>query len=128
MIAVGVSAIACATGETADDADVAESAMAEAKAASFSNPQPVTIVGYDQDAMEPFLTRDGNFLFFNNSNDPHVDTNLYWASKVDDLTFQFQGEIRGVNSTALDGVASMDVSDNFYFISTRSYDATWSTI
>jgi hypothetical protein len=41
--------------------------------------------------MEPFLTRDGNFLFFNNSNDPKVDTNLFWASRIDDLTFSASG-------------------------------------
>ena len=111
------------------EADQAESdAMAEAKAATFSNPQPVTISGYNQDAMEPFLTRDGNFLFFNNSNASNVDTNLFWATRVDDLTFQFQGEIGGVNSTSLDAVASMDLSNNFYFVSTRSYDSTLSTI
>lgn len=100
---------------------------AEAKA-TFSNPQSVMITGYSQDAMEPFITRDGSLLFFNNSNAPNVDTNLFWATKVDDLTFQFQGEIGGVNSTSLDAVASMDLSNNFYFVSTRSYDTTLSTI
>ncbi len=34
----------------------------------FTNPQPVTIEGYSQDAMEPFISPDGNYLFFNNSN------------------------------------------------------------
>ena len=103
-------------------------AMAEAKAATFSNPQSVTINGYNQDAMEPFISRDGNFLFFNNSNAPTVDTNLFWATRVDDLTFQFQGEIGGVNSSALDAVASMDLRNNFYFVSTRSYATSLSTI
>ncbi|MGO9604137.1 MAG: hypothetical protein ACLQAT_12185 [Candidatus Binataceae bacterium] len=111
--------------ETSSEVEVAQ---AKAKAAAFANPQAVTIVGYSEDAMEPFLTRDGNFLFFNNSNDPSVDTNLFWASKIDDLTFQYQGEIGGVNSTALDAVASMDLNDTFYFISTRSYSTTASTI
>ena len=101
---------------------------AEAKAASFTNLQAVTITGNRQDAMEPFLTRDDKVLFFNNSNAPMVDTNLFWATKVDDLTFQLQGEIGGVNGPALDAVASMDLSNNFYFVSTRSYDMTLSTI
>ncbi len=100
----------------------------EAAAEGFSAPQPVTIAGYSQDAIEPFLARDGSLLFFNNSNDPAVNTNLYWASKIDDLTFQFRGEIGGVNTTALDAVASMDLGGNFYFVSTRSYDATLATI
>jgi hypothetical protein len=42
--------------------------------AEFANPQRVTIRGYSDDAMEPFLTRDDKYLFFNNSNDPQVNT------------------------------------------------------
>ena len=64
----------------------------------FTNPQPVTIEGYSQDAMEPFISPDGNYLFFNNSNSL-PQTNLYYATRIDDLTFQFQGEIGGANAT-----------------------------
>jgi len=108
--------------------EAAEIRMTQATAAAFSNPEPVNIVGYGQDAMEPFLTRDGTTLFFNSSNAPGADTNLFWASRIDDVTFRFRGEIAGANSAALDAVASMDLAGNFYFISTRSYDATLSTI
>jgi WD40-like Beta Propeller Repeat len=95
----------------------------------FTNPQPVTIVGYSQDAMEPFVSPDGNYLFFNNSNAPTVDTNLYYATRIDDVTFQLQGEIGEVNSTALDAVASMDRNGTFYFVSTRNYvSPTFATV
>jgi WD40 repeat protein len=96
----------------------------------FTNPQPVTIVGYSQDAMEPFISPDGKYLFFNSSNNPPAGTytNLYYATYINDVTFQFVGEISGVNTTALDAVASMDVNNTFYFISTRSYSQTLSTI
>jgi hypothetical protein len=94
----------------------------------FANPQRVTIRGYDGEAMEPFLSRDGSVLFFNNLNDPKVNTDLYWAERVDDVTFQFKGEVRGVNTPALEGVASMDRDGMFYFVSTRSYDQTASTL
>jgi Tol biopolymer transport system component len=94
----------------------------------FANPQPVQITGYSGEAMEPFLSRDGKLLFFNNSNDPHVNTNLHWATRVDDLTFQYKGELQGVNTNALEGVASMDRNNVFYFVSNRSYDQTASTI
>jgi hypothetical protein len=93
----------------------------------FTNPELVTILGYNSDSMEPFISRDGSILFFNNSNSS-PDTNLFWATRVDDLTFQFEGEVGGVNSTALDAVASMDNANNFYFVSTRSYPITLSTI
>jgi hypothetical protein len=102
-------------------------AIAKSKFGVFTNPQPVTIEGYTQDAMEPFISPDGDYLFFNNSNGA-PDTNLYYATRIDDLTWQFQGEIGGVNSSALDAVASMDVNNTFYFVSTRSYSETFSTI
>ena len=41
---------------------------------AFGNPQRVTIQGYNDHAMEPFITRDGRYLFFNNLNDPAVNT------------------------------------------------------
>jgi hypothetical protein len=95
---------------------------------TFSQPQQVTIIGYESDSMEPFLSRDGNTLYFNNSNDPSVDTNIHYATRVDDLTFQYEGELAGVNSTSLDGVASIDLNDKFYFVSTRSYEQTLSSL
>jgi hypothetical protein len=78
--------------------------------------------------MEPFLTRDGRYLLFNNRNDPSENTNLHWAERIDELTFSYLGEIPGVNTQALEGVPSMDREGNLYFVSTRSYPQTWSTI
>jgi Tol biopolymer transport system component len=98
------------------------------QSADFANPQRVTILGYSDHAMEPSLSRDGRYLFFNNSNDPAVNTNLHWAERVNDPTFQYRGEIGGVNTSALEGVASMDRNNVFYFISTRSYNQTLSTV
>ena len=95
---------------------------------AFANPQRVTILGYTDHAMEPSISRDGQYLFFNNSNDSSVNTNLHWAERIDDLTFQYRGEIAGVNTTSLEGVASMDRNNVFYFVSTRSYNQTASTL
>ena len=78
----------------------------------------MTIEGYSQDAMEPFISPDGNYLFFNNSNSL-PQTNLYYATRIDDVTFQFQGEIGGANATGLNAVPSMDVNNIFYFVSTQ---------
>jgi hypothetical protein len=41
--------------------------------------------------MEPFVSRDGKFLLFNNSNDPGNDTNLHFARGVDDLHWTYGG-------------------------------------
>ena len=94
----------------------------------FAQPQRVTLQGYSGDAMEPCISPDGQVLFFNNLNSPAVDTNLYYATRVDALTFQYQGAVGGANSTALDAVASLDKAGLFYFISTRSYATTASTV
>jgi hypothetical protein len=93
----------------------------------YSQPEPVTIFDYDDDAMEPFITRDGKFLLFNNSNEA-ANTNLHYAARVNDFTFQYKGEISQANSSALDGVATMDKHNNLYFVSTRSYFQDYSTI
>ena len=95
---------------------------------AFKNPERVEITGYAGDAMEPFLTRDGRYLLFNNRNDPSVDTNIYFAERVDDLHFVFRGEVRGANSKALDGVPSVSRDGTMVFVSTRSYDTTASTL
>jgi len=78
--------------------------------------------------MEPFISKDGQYLFFNNSNDPSVNTDLFYASRVDDQTFTFLGPIPNVDGPELDAVPSLDTLGNFYFVSTRSYSATLSTI
>ena len=78
--------------------------------------------------MEPFLSRDDCYLFFNNSNAPGVNTNLHYALRVDDLTFQYMGEIENVNSEVLDAVASMDAAGNLYFVSLRDYGDTLTSI
>src|SRR5262245_51066407 len=100
----------------------------ESEYTAFSNPERITIRGYSDHAMEPFITRDGRYLFFNNSNDPSVNTNLHYAERINDLTFEYKGEVTGVNTQSLEGVPTMDKDGAFYFVSTRSYKDTLSTI
>ncbi len=105
--------------------------------ANFGNPREVTILGYSGNAMEPFISRDGNVLFFNNLNSASLpdgrrnDTNIHYAIRNDDITFQYMGEVIGANtddiseSNELEGVASIDKNNNFYFLRTIDYlDAT----
>ncbi|WP_296381439.1 hypothetical protein [Winogradskyella sp.] len=90
---------------------------------SFGSEINVTINGLSFDAMEPFLSPDGNYLFFNNLNDGE-NTKLYYATRVNDSTFNYIGELVGTNQTTaphLDAVADMDVNGNFYWTSTRNY-------
>lgn len=94
----------------------------------FRDPRPVTILGYDGHAMEPFLSRDGRLLFFNNRNHPQDQTDLHVAAFRDSLTFEYLGPLVGANSPALDGVPTMDGAATFYFVTTRSYAETLATI
>lgn len=87
----------------------------------FSNEQKVTIVGYDGNAQEPFISKDEKYLFFNSLN-PELEPNtsdIFYAEKIDDLTFEFKGEVQGVNSEFVDATPTMDSNNNFYFVSTR---------
>jgi hypothetical protein len=121
VLLVSFSNLACT-------ADIATSDSHSGRRGEFKDPEAVSILGYDGNAMEPFITRDGRYLFFNNLNDPSVDTKLHYAKRIDYITFEYLGEIRGVNSPKLEGVPTMDLNNNLYFVSTRNYDETLSTI
>lgn len=97
-------------------------------AIEFGQPSKVDVQGYTGNIMEPFISRDGNTLLFNNLNAAPENTNLHWATKINDTTFQYKGEITGVNTPDLDAVATLDNTGNLYFISLRSYATTLSTI
>lgn len=96
--------------------------------ARYENQRPVVIQGYDGDAMEPFLSRDGRALFFNNSNAPGQQTDLHWAERLDDSTFAYRGPVALANSAALDGVVSISADGRFCFISLRSYEETLGSV
>jgi hypothetical protein len=99
-----------------------------ARAAEFSNPEPVEIVGYTGHAMEPFISHDGRYLLFNNLNDPRENTDLHWAERITATSFRYGGKVEGANTKALEGVPTLDRNGMLYFVSTRSYGETLSTI
>jgi hypothetical protein len=108
---------ACAGGGLVPPQPAAPAAVAPYTA--FGPPQLVTIRHYGGDAMEPFITRDGRYLLFNNRNDPRADTSLHVALRMDDLTFDYRGRLDGADSPALDGVPSTDREGRVFFISAR---------
>lgn len=102
---------------------------AERVDSTFRAPQRVTIRGYGGVTMEPFVTREGRWLLFNNANDPAEATELHYARLVDPLTAEYRGSLRGANAAgALDGVPTVDRDGTLYFVSTRSYATTLSTL
>ncbi len=83
----------------------------------------VHIEGLAFDAMEPFISLDENTLYFNSLN-AGGNTNLYYASRINDSTFSFNGLLGGTYDDSpdhLDGVASLDSLNNFFWVSLRNY-------
>ena len=90
---------------------------------TFGPEIPVNFISVNFDAMEPHLSPDGNALFFNSLNDG-ITTSLFYGGKINDSTFSLIGQVPIVNQTItprLDGVASVDTANNFYWVSTRNY-------
>jgi hypothetical protein len=94
----------------------------------YVRPEPASIEGYDGSAMEPFISPDGQYLFFNNENDPRVNTNLHFAERTGKHSFHYLGELPGVNSEVLDAAASLDEAGHFYFTTLRDYGRTMYSI
>ena len=101
---------------------------AQQSAIEFTVPVKVIVTGYNGNMMEPFMSRDGNTLLFNNLNAAPENTNLHWATRMNDSTFEYKGEVTGVNTTDLEGVPSLDQAGELYFVSTRNYVTTLSTL
>ncbi len=88
----------------------------------FQGPRRVAILGYQGSAMEPFISCDGRHLFFNSSNDPAAETDVFFAENVGTDSFRLVGAVPGANEPlVLDGVPSMDAQGTLFFTSTRSY-------
>jgi hypothetical protein len=94
----------------------------------YVKPERVSIEGYDGSAMEPFISPDGRYLFFNNENDPRVNTNIHFAERTGKLSFRYLGELPGANSQVLDAAPSLDKAGHFYFTTVRDYDRTMNSI
>ncbi|HEY9787207.1 MAG TPA: hypothetical protein V6D17_17590 [Candidatus Obscuribacterales bacterium] len=88
----------------------------------YGPPAAVKIDGYDGDCMEPFVSGDGNYLFFNNSNDPLEQTHIHMARRTGRTTYRYLGLVSGTISQAKDMAPTIDAVGRFYFTSTRSYD------
>ncbi|MBE0673685.1 MAG: PD40 domain-containing protein, partial [Bacteroidales bacterium] len=90
---------------------------------TFGSEIKVNITGLTFDAMEPFISPDGNTLFFNSLNSGG-NTNLYYATKVNDSLFAYAGLVNGTydpSPSHLDAVASLDSLNNFFWTSLRDY-------
>jgi hypothetical protein len=130
LSAYALFAFACCCGALGDGDPGVDAGMPEGcEPPPFGRARRVEITGWSGDAMEPFVTRDGRFLFFNTRDRPLPDDmDLHLADRVGDHAFAYRGPLAGANSRALDGVASTDDSGAFYFVSLRSYDDSLASV
>lgn len=61
----------------------------------FGQPTKVDVKGYSGNIMEPFLSRDCNILLFNNLNAAPENTNLHWATVINDSAFSTRAKLEG---------------------------------
>ena len=86
---------------------------------AFGNPELVTVTGYSGDIMEPFISRDGTTLFFNNNGS---NKDIYYATYVNATTFNYVGPISAINTSFVEGTPTLDVNNKFYYVSTANYN------
>ncbi len=99
------------------------SSKAESSIDLYGAPQIVAIAGYDDECMEPCVTGDGQYLFYNNSNEDKADTHIHFARRVGPLRYKHLGILPGAHSMkGKDMAPSIDKQGNFYYTCTRTYD------
>lgn len=96
----------------------------QSKEKTFANPQLVGIIGYPtnsfKNVQEPFISRDGQYLFFNTAGIENEKDLLFAKWDVNQSSFVFQGEIQDVNTpNDLEGNPTMDAYSNFFYINNR---------
>lgn len=96
----------------------------------FGPEKKVTITGITHDAMEPFISADAQTIYFNSLNSGG-NTNLYYATRVNDTTFTYQGLVGNTLDLApshLDAVPSVDMNSRFFWVSLRDYPTIYENL
>jgi hypothetical protein len=86
---------------------------------AFTNPERVAVVGLSGDAMEPFVSRDGVYLFFNTSG---ANKDIFYAALINATTAQLQGPIASINTPAVEGTPATDAQGRFFYVTTANYN------
>lgn len=115
---------ACAVAQILDPAATlpVDSGAQEKSSSLYESPQPVSIDGYNDECMEPFITGDGRYLLFNNSNSPFVDTHIHICKRLGENSFKHLGLLSGSVSKSKDMAPTIDADGHLYFTTLRSFD------
>lgn len=99
-----------------------DSNLPEKATTLYEDPQPTRIDGYDEDCMEPFITGDGNYLLFNNSNSPFVDTHIHLCKRIGENHFRHLGLLSGSVSKSKDMAPTIDADGHLFYTCLLSYE------
>lgn len=99
-----------------------DSGAMERETKLYENPQPVSIDGYNDDCMEPFITGDGRYLLFNNSNSALADTHIHLCKRIEKNHFRHMGILSGSKSKSKDMAPTIDADGNLFYTCLISYD------
>lgn len=94
----------------------------------FHMPTEIIILGYEGNAMEPFISSDGQILFFNNPTENNKSGDIHYAELINKVTFDYMGLVQGVNTDEFEGAPSMDAAGNFYYTSLITYQQNFLSI
>lgn len=94
----------------------------------FRKVEQVQISGYSETAMEPLVSPDGRYLFYNNSNEAGTKTRIHFARRLAANKFQYIGILEGSQSDSKDMAPAMDDNGTMYFTSVRDYEKTLKTL
>lgn len=92
----------------------------------WTNEELITLRGYTGNAMEIGISPDGEYLLFNDKMAPNKD--MHWATRIDDLTYQYKGKVRNTVTPVVDGTPSFDSKGNIYFTTLKTYSSDFKSI
>lgn len=92
----------------------------------WSNEELIDIQGYSADAMEIGISPDGEYLLFNDRVKGNKD--MHWATRIDDLSYKYQGRVENTVTKTVDGTPSFDGYGNIYFTTLKTYRKNFKSI
>ena len=87
----------------------------------FRNPERVRVDRYDDHIMEAGISKDGNFMLWN---DGPPEKDMHWAIRVSATHFRYVGPVDDVNKSVVDATPSFDLAGNLYYTSLVNYPQT----
>lgn len=90
------------------------------------NEEQVEVLNYSGHIMELGISPDGEYLLFNDKNEPNKD--IHWSKRINDRIYEYQGKVQNTVSKKVDAAPSFDGLGNIYFTSLKAYSGNSQSI